>query len=150
MPWRCLSITSNSSQNLEKESSLVSDYTTDEIEPIDSWEDEDETEAKIGDGGDGGGVVLQNCSWGERALAIANEVLLEFGDDIKLFAFKTSPRGYIYVRLDKLSNDYGCPSMEELESFSRLYKVNLDEVGETGDILVIWLLKYLSLVLSGF
>lgn len=50
-------------------------------------------------------MVLQNCPWGERALAIAHVVLRQFGDDMKLYAFKTSPRGYIYVRLDKLSNE---------------------------------------------
>ncbi|CAI9096448.1 OLC1v1032601C2 [Oldenlandia corymbosa var. corymbosa] len=106
-----------------------------EIEPIDAWEEEDEeVESKIGDGGDGGGVVFQNCRWGERALAIAHEVLLQFGDDLKLYAFKTSPQGYIYVRLDKLTNKYGCPSMDEMESFSRQYKGKLDEVGATGDI----------------
>ncbi|KAK4395677.1 hypothetical protein Sango_1722000 [Sesamum angolense] len=67
-------------------------------------------EPEVGDGGDGGGVVLQNCPWGKRALSIAQDVLLEFGEEMKLFAFKTSPRGYIYVRLDKLSNEYGCPA----------------------------------------
>lgn len=60
---------------------------------------------QIGDGGDGGGIVLQNCPWGKQALSIARDVLLQFGDDMELYAFKTSPRGYIYVRLDKLPNE---------------------------------------------
>lgn len=106
----------------------------DEFEPIDSWEEEDEADPQIGDGGDGGGVVLQNCPWGERALSIAHKVILQFGDDFELYAFKTSPKGYIYVRLDKLSNEYGCPSIEEIESFSKEYKAKLDEAGATGDI----------------
>ncbi|KAL0420730.1 UNVERIFIED_CONTAM: Ribosome maturation factor RimP [Sesamum latifolium] len=110
------------------------DDSNGEVEPIDSWEEEDEAEPQVGDGGDGGGVVLQNCPWGERALSIAQDVLLEFGEEMKLFAFKTSPRGYIYVRLDKLSNEYGCPSMEEIESFSRQYKKKLDEIGARGEI----------------
>lgn len=29
---------------------------------------------------------------------------------------------------------YGCPSMEEIESFSRQYKKRLDEVGARGEI----------------
>ena len=58
----------------------------------------------MGDGGDGGGIVLQNVPWGERVLSIAREVLLPFGSDMELFSFKTTPREYIYVRLDKLSN----------------------------------------------
>ncbi|XP_057777385.1 uncharacterized protein LOC130995906 isoform X2 [Salvia miltiorrhiza] len=105
----------------------VDDDSNGEVEPIDSWEEEDEAEPEIGDGGDGGGVVLNNCPWGERALSIAREVLLEFGEEMQLYAFKTSPRGYIYVRLDKLSNEYGCPGMDEIESFSRQYKKSLDE-----------------------
>ncbi|KAH9708052.1 DUF150 domain-containing protein [Citrus sinensis] len=100
----------------------------------DGWEEEDEAEPQVGDGGDGGGVVFQGVPWGERALSIAHEVLLQFGDDIKLYAFKATPRGYVYVRLDKLSNKYGCPSMEELESYSQEYKKKLDEVGALGEI----------------
>ncbi|XP_062111407.1 uncharacterized protein LOC133822945 [Humulus lupulus] len=98
------------------------------------WEDEDVTEPKVGDGGDGGGVVFHDVPWGERVLSIANEVLSQFGDGMKLYAFKTTPRGYIYVRLDKLSSQYECPSMEELEGYSQEYKKRLDEVGESGQI----------------
>ncbi|XP_028065245.1 uncharacterized protein LOC114268305 isoform X3 [Camellia sinensis] len=112
----------------------IGDELDDEVEPIDLWEEEDDAEPEIGDGGDGGGVVLQNCPWGERALSIAHEILLQFGDDMKLYAFKTTPRGYIYVRLDKLSNEYGCPSVEEIESYSHQYKKRLDEVGALGEI----------------
>ncbi|KAL7611014.1 hypothetical protein Lser_V15G11635 [Lactuca serriola] len=108
--------------------------TNDEVEPIDLWEEEDEAEPKIGDGGDGGGVVLQNCPWGEKVLSIAQDVLRQFGDDIEIFAFKTSPRGYIYVRLDRLCNEYGCPSIEDIQSYSHEYKKRLDKAGETGDI----------------
>lgn len=75
-----------------------------EVEPIESWEEEDEAEPEVGDGGNGGGVVLQNCPWGERALSVAKQVLVEFGEGMELYAFKTSPRGYVYARLDKLSN----------------------------------------------
>ncbi|KAL3823990.1 hypothetical protein ACJIZ3_020019 [Penstemon smallii] len=83
----------------------IADDSNEEVEPIDSWEEEDEVDPVIGDGGDGGGVVLQNCPWGERTLSIAHQVLQPFGNDLELFAFKTSHRGYIYVRLDKLSNE---------------------------------------------
>ncbi|MFS8017890.1 putative ribosome maturation factor RimP [Helianthus anomalus] len=108
--------------------------SNEEVEPIDLWEEEDETEPEIGDGGDGGGVVLQNCPWGEKVLSIAQDVLLQFGDDIEIFAFKTSPGGYIYVRLDRLCNEYGCPSMEDIQSYSQEYKKKLDEAGAVGDI----------------
>ncbi|CAL5188566.1 unnamed protein product [Lathyrus oleraceus] len=108
--------------------------TSDDGASTDGWEEEDEAEPKIGDGGSGGGVALQNVPWGQRVLSIAEEVLMKFSEDIKLFAFKTSPRGYVYVRLDKLTSEYGCPSMEELESYNQEFKKRLDEVGALGDI----------------
>ncbi|XP_038891543.1 uncharacterized protein LOC120080930 [Benincasa hispida] len=103
-------------------------------ETTDGWEEDDDLEPELGDGGGGGGVVLQGVPWGERVLLLAQEVLLQFGDDIKLYSFKTTPRGYIYVRLDKLSNEFGCPSLEELESYSQEYKKRLDETGALGNI----------------
>ncbi|XP_059317162.1 uncharacterized protein LOC132067826 [Lycium ferocissimum] len=132
---RCLS--SNSSQELtpEKNGNDPLHYETiEDVEPIDLWEDEEEADPEIGDGGDGGGIVLQSCPWGEQALSIARDVLLQFGDDTELYSFKTSPRGYIYARLDKLPNEYGCPSMDAMEEFSRQYKKRLDEAGALGKI----------------
>ncbi|KAM1085533.1 hypothetical protein ACFX2B_011167 [Malus domestica] len=112
-------------------------FSGDEIEEgdtTDGWEEEDAGEPEIGDGGDGGGVVFQGVPWGERALSIAHEVLTQFEDNVQLFSFKTTPRGYVYVRLDKLSNEYGCPGMEELERYNQEYKKRLDEAGELGEI----------------
>ena len=59
---------------------------------------------QLGDGGDGGGVNLGQTQWGEKALAIAKEVLEEFGSNFSLYAFKVSLRGCVFVRLDKLSD----------------------------------------------
>ncbi|XP_021718376.1 uncharacterized protein LOC110686101 [Chenopodium quinoa] len=109
-------------------------YETDQDLVIEDWEEEDDTDPEIGDGGAGGGIVLQNVPWGEKVLSIAREVLLQFDDDIKLYSFKTTPRGYIYIRLDKLSNEYGCPSIELIESYSREYKKHLEEDGFKGEI----------------
>lgn len=47
---------------------------------------------------------MNDVPWGKQALEIACEVLSQIGDDVEIFAFKTTPRGYIYVRIDKLSN----------------------------------------------
>ncbi|KAK1381085.1 DUF150 domain-containing protein [Heracleum sosnowskyi] len=115
-------------------SAYTKDEASEDIVPIDEWEEEDEAEPEIGDGGDGGGIVFQNCSWGARALSIAQEILPQFGDDIELFSFKTTPRGYIYVRLDKLPNKYGCPDIEVIESYNREYKKRLDEAGHKGEL----------------
>uniref|UniRef100_A0A7N0UB64 DUF7912 domain-containing protein n=1 Tax=Kalanchoe fedtschenkoi TaxID=63787 RepID=A0A7N0UB64_KALFE len=129
--------TTFSSGNLEKDlysQSEVDDDTEEDGEASDGWEDDDETEPEYGDGGAGGGVALQNVPWGERVLSVAREVLLQLGDDMDLYAFKTTPRGYIYARLDKLSNKYGCPDIDELEKYNQEYKKKLDEIGEAGDI----------------
>ena len=113
----------------------VADEASEEGETTDDgWEEEDDSEPMIGDGGDGGGVALHNVPWGQRALSVAKDILKEFNEDIELYAFKTSPRGYVYVRLDKLTNEYGCPSMEELERYNQEYKKRLDEVGALGEI----------------
>ncbi|KAL1317494.1 hypothetical protein HN51_069819 [Arachis hypogaea] len=115
--------------------SKVADEASEEGETTDDgWEEEDDSEPMIGDGGDGGGVALHNVPWGQRALSVAKDILKEFNEDIELYAFKTSPRGYVYVRLDKLTNEYGCPSMEELERYNQEYKKRLDEVGALGEI----------------
>ncbi|KMT08911.1 hypothetical protein BVRB_6g136310 [Beta vulgaris subsp. vulgaris] len=110
------------------------DYETEQDLVVEEWEEEGDTEPEIGDGGAGGGIVLQNVPWGERVLSIAREVLLQFGDGIKLYSFKTTPRGYVYVRLDELANEYGCPSMDLIESYSREYKKRLEEEGSKGEI----------------
>lgn len=49
--------------------------------------------------------MLRGIKWGENAFSIANDVLKLYFDaeDIKIFAFKVSPKGYIYIRLDKVS-----------------------------------------------
>ncbi|OEL13248.1 hypothetical protein BAE44_0025731 [Dichanthelium oligosanthes] len=82
------------------------------------WEDseDDGYDPEIGDGGDGGGVALRDVKWGERAIAAAQEVLAEhFGDDVAMFAFKVSPKGYVYLRLDKLTNmSVSSPGAERL------------------------------------
>ncbi|XP_057839553.1 uncharacterized protein LOC131049503 isoform X2 [Cryptomeria japonica] len=100
-----------------------------------TWEEEEEeVEAQIGDGGDGGGVVLGDTLWGSKALAIAEEVLLQFKDDLRLYAFKVSHRGYVYVRLDKVSDKYGCPSIDDIKAFHSLYAERLEEAGQGGGL----------------
>ncbi|KAJ0494089.1 hypothetical protein HanIR_Chr12g0593431 [Helianthus annuus] len=61
-------------------------------------------------------------------------IVFGFGDDIKIFAFNIYPkgRGCIYVRLDRLCNQF--LSMEDIQSYSHEYKKKLDEAGAVGDI----------------
>ncbi|KAI3429209.1 DUF150 domain-containing protein [Psidium guajava] len=135
LPRLLLSTKTSSSDDTEDvDEAPLPDEVEEDGELPDEWEEEEEAEPKLGDGADGGGIVLQNVPWGEHALSIAREVLSHYGDDMKLYAFKTTPRGYIYVRIDKMSNKYGCPSMEDIESFSQEYKKRLDEDGALGKI----------------
>ncbi|XP_021895318.1 LOW QUALITY PROTEIN: uncharacterized protein LOC110812782 [Carica papaya] len=112
-PTPTASLLSSTSLTIRLASSTSSEDNHDEAtsneekETIEEWEEEDEAEPEIGDGGDGGGsCIAKGVPWGANGFcSIANEVLLQFGDDMKIYAFKATPRGYIYVRLDKLSNE---------------------------------------------
>lgn len=59
---------------------------------------------KDGDGGGGGGISLAGTWWDQKALEIAEEVILSFDGDLKIYAFKTLPNFTIQVRIEKLSN----------------------------------------------
>ncbi|KAK1305135.1 hypothetical protein QJS10_CPB11g01861 [Acorus calamus] len=81
--------------------------------------------------------MLRNVGWGERALSAAREVLHTHfggdGGDFTIYAFKTSPSGYVYVRLDKLSNSIQdeSVSIEQYSSimgFSFLLEVELGPI----------------------
>ncbi|KAJ7531484.1 hypothetical protein O6H91_14G045500 [Diphasiastrum complanatum] len=108
----------------------------DEIEDIDDdlWEDEEsEEQGVIGDGGDGGGFVLGGASWGDKALKIAEEILATSGGDLVIYAFKVRKEACeVLVRLDKLSNKYGSPTVEDIDEFSSAYGARLEEAGQTG------------------
>lgn len=96
----------------------------------DYYEDDsaaDDAELYDGDGGGGGGISLAGTWWDQKALEIAEEVILSFDGDLKIYAFKTLPNFTIQVRIEKLSNRSGSPSMEDIEAFSRTYRTRLDE-----------------------
>ncbi|XP_040365029.1 uncharacterized protein LOC112173099 isoform X2 [Rosa chinensis] len=105
---------------LDDEASVDDDYYGDESAA-------DEAELYDGDGGGGGGISLAGTWWDEKALGIAEEVILTFEGDLKIYAFKTLPNFNIQVRIEKLSNKSGSPSMEDIEAFSRTYRTRLDE-----------------------
>ncbi|XP_062023152.1 uncharacterized protein LOC133739388 isoform X2 [Rosa rugosa] len=106
--------------DFDDEASVDDDYYGDESAA-------DEAELYDGDGGGGGGISLAGTWWDEKALGIAEEVILTFEGDLKIYAFKTLPNFNIQVRIEKLSNKSGSPSMEDIEAFSRTYRTRLDE-----------------------
>ncbi len=60
---------------------------------------------QVGDGEEGGGVVLGDSPWSQTVLDLATDVLAEFNGDLAIFAFKVfKESGVIRVRLDKLSD----------------------------------------------
>ncbi len=60
---------------------------------------------QVGDGGEGGGVVLGDSPWSQTVLDLATDVLTEFNGELAIFAFKVfKESGVIRVRLDKLSD----------------------------------------------
>lgn len=98
----------------------------------DSYGTEEPAEPQVGDGEEGGGVSLGSTYWGSKALTIAQEVILPFKDELEIFSFKATNNGHISVRLDKLSNKYGSPSIDDIRTFSSLYLEHLDEAKQAG------------------
>ncbi|XP_058749544.1 uncharacterized protein LOC131622527 isoform X2 [Vicia villosa] len=103
----------------------VSDSDEDEDEYFD--EEEDSVLPYAGDGGAGGGISLAGTWWDKKALAVAKEVTMSFDGDLQIYAFKTLANSTVQVRIEKLSNKSGSPTMEDIEAFSTTYRAKLDE-----------------------
>ncbi|CAI5519824.1 unnamed protein product, partial [Closterium sp. Naga37s-1] len=90
-----------------------------------------------GDGLDGGGFVLDGAAWGQTALELAQAVLggSKYGGEFELYGFKVYPeRNWIRVRLDKLSDVYGSPMVEDIDSFLRDFNALVIAAGERGEL----------------
>ncbi|XP_034227532.1 uncharacterized protein LOC117636913 [Prunus dulcis] len=91
---------------------ILDDFKEDEASMNDEGDDyykEDSVELYAGDGGGGGGISLAGVWWDNKALEIAEEVILSFDGDPKIYAFKTLPNFTIQVRIEKLLNRfYAC------------------------------------------
>ncbi|KAG8493832.1 hypothetical protein CXB51_011121 [Gossypium anomalum] len=120
----------------EDELLLFHDFEDDEL-MIDNDDDdddffeeeytEDETELYVGDGAGGGGISLAGTWWDKEALLLAEDVCQSFGGDLGIYAFKTLSNSSIQVRIERLTNKSGSPSMEDIEAFSVSYRAKLDE-----------------------
>ncbi|KAE8666572.1 Plant glycogenin-like starch initiation protein 2 isoform 1 [Hibiscus syriacus] len=88
---------------------------------------ENDTELYVGDGAGGGGISLAGTWWDKEALLLAEEVCQSFGGDLGIYAFKTLSNSSIQVRVERLTNKSGSPSMEDIEAFSVSYREKLDE-----------------------
>lgn len=126
---------SESFENVDESASVIEDGLAEELEEHldddDFWEDDFEPEAEVNDGGDGGGIVLGDAPWAKAAFRLAEEAVSQFNGALEIFAFKVSKdSGIIRVRVDKLSDKYGSPTMDELQKYSASYSKLLDTAGE--------------------
>lgn len=76
-------------------------------------------------------IVLENTDWGQKALDCAQQVL-ENKNEFALYAFRAyNASKRIDVRIDKLTDTYGSPTLDEIGEFSRdfnqLLESNLGE-----------------------
>ncbi|PIN00695.1 hypothetical protein CDL12_26803 [Handroanthus impetiginosus] len=94
----------------------------------------EEAELFVGDGAGGGGISLAGTAWDKKALEIAEEVAFSFDGELGIYAFKTQLNAAIQVRIERLTNKSGSPSLADIEAFSTTYRERLDEAEATGSI----------------
>ncbi|OMO58542.1 Ribosome maturation factor RimP [Corchorus capsularis] len=118
----------------EEEEQLLFDDFEDDESMIDNDDDyfeeeyiENETEQYVGDGAGGGGISLAGTWWDKEALRLAEDICLSFDGELGIYAFKTLSNSSIKVRIERLTNKSGSPSMEDVEAFSVSYRSKLDE-----------------------
>ena len=103
----------------------------DELDPGDEDGEETPADEEVDDGG---------TPWGKAALAVAKGVLSddESETELSLWSFRAHAASKkIEIRLDKLSDRYGSPSLDDVSSFSRRFADGLAEtLGEeaSGEI----------------
>ncbi|KAI3464620.1 hypothetical protein Pfo_021283 [Paulownia fortunei] len=113
-------------------------FETDELVEDDGYfEDEyfaEEAKPSVGDGAGGGGISLAGTGWDKQALEIAEEVAVSFDGELGIYAFKTLLNATIQVRIERLTNKSGSPTMRDIEAFSTTFRARLDEAEATGSI----------------
>ncbi|CAH8354748.1 unnamed protein product [Eruca vesicaria subsp. sativa] len=82
---------------------------------------------KAGDGSGGGGIKLAGTTWDKEALSLAEKACESFNGEIGIYAFKTLPNSTIQVRIERLTNKSGSPTMEDVEAYSKIYRAKLSE-----------------------
>lgn len=90
-------------------------------------EEEEEEELYAGDGGGGGGIKLAGTTWDKEALSLAEKSCESFNCELGIYAFKTLPNSTVQVRIERLSNKSGSPTMEDIEAYSKIYRAKLSE-----------------------
>eukprot|EP00898_Chlorokybus_atmophyticus_P001970 jgi/Chlat1/2774/Chrsp187S02946 len=99
--------------------------TTGDFDEEEYWSDLDEDEDEDGEEAQAP-VAMED----ERAVLSDPQ----FNEDVTLHAFRVTQRNALVVRLDKLSDQYGSPTLEEISAFSRAYNARLEEAVVEGAI----------------
>ncbi|XP_027090651.1 uncharacterized protein [Coffea arabica] len=120
----------------EEDGLYFDDLDDDGLDEDDDYLDDEyiEEEARVGDGSGGGGVSLAGTWWDKTALAIAEEVALSFDGELGIYAFRTLLNSIIQIRIERLTNKSGSPSMLDIEDFTSAYRERLDEAEVAGSI----------------
>ncbi|KAI3505074.1 hypothetical protein L1887_26959 [Cichorium endivia] len=103
----------------------------------DEFEDEyllEDAEPRVGDGGGGGGISLAGTKWDKQVLTMAEQVSMSFDGELGIYSFKTLQNSAIRIRIERLTNKSGSPTMEDIEAFSKAYREWLNEAESTGSI----------------
>ena len=106
----------------EDEGSFEDEF--DQLDPGDEDDEETPADEEVDDGG---------TPWGQAALAVARSILSTSEDgsgtsELSLWSFRAHPSSKrIEIRLDKLSDKYGSPSLDDVSSFSRKFADGLSE-----------------------
>eukprot|EP00241_Pyramimonas_parkeae_P010836 CAMPEP_0114233838 /NCGR_PEP_ID=MMETSP0058-20121206/5396_1 /TAXON_ID=36894 /ORGANISM="Pyramimonas parkeae, CCMP726" /LENGTH=249 /DNA_ID=CAMNT_0001345491 /DNA_START=251 /DNA_END=1000 /DNA_ORIENTATION=- len=91
----------------------------------DDWDNESDDSNFVGM------IDTQSLPWAELALQCARDSLkdcLEVIGETRLYSFRVNPANYrVSIRLDKMQDKYGSPSMEDLTVFSRNFNNRLEE-----------------------
>ncbi|CAG7904828.1 unnamed protein product [Brassica rapa] len=109
---------------------VLDELLTDEEDEEDDFyleEEEEEEELYAGDGGGGGGIKLAGTTWDKEALSLAEKACESFNGELGIYAFKTLPNSTVQVRIERLSNKSGSPTMEDIEAYSKIYRAKLSE-----------------------
>jgi len=76
-------------------------------------------------------VDTSDQAWGKTAWECANnalEICREEIGDIEVYSFRVNPANYrVYIRLDKMKDRYGSPSMDDIVLFTRKLNALLEE-----------------------
>lgn len=101
------------------------------------FDDSEEEEEEDADNEVGMEINTGNTEWGELSLSAVNR-LLSTDDSLALYSFYAFPREKrLDVRIDKLTNEFGSPSLDQIGEFSaKLAAALATEMGEevAGDI----------------